>query len=72
MHENLLGRLRNGASLTVWQLVRMTVELSIPAVMAKITSVVMQYIDASMVGAIGAAAAASIGLVDSSTWLLGG
>jgi Na+-driven multidrug efflux pump len=32
----------------------------------------MQYIDASMVGHLGAAQAASIGLVSSSTWLFGG
>ena len=72
MRENLLKRLRNGDPLSRRQLIRMTVALSIPAIMAKVTSVVMQYIDASMVGTIGAEAAASIGLVDSSTWLLGG
>ena len=72
MRENLLGRLRAGKALTLRQLILMTVQLSIPAIMAKVTSVIMQYIDASMVGTIGAEAAASIGLVDSSTWLLGG
>lgn len=47
-------------------------KLSIPAILAQITSIVMQYIDAGMVGKMGAQASASIGLVSSSTWLLGG
>ena len=40
--------------------------------MAQISSVVMQYIDASMVGHLGANESASIGLMSSSTWLMGG
>ena len=32
----------------------------------------MQYIDAAMVGSLGASASAAIGLVASSSWLLGG
>ena len=39
--------------------------LSLPAILAQITSVVMQYIDAAMVGQLGAAASASIGLTAS-------
>ena len=46
--------------------------LSVPAILAQITSVVMQYIDAAMVGRIGASSAASIGVVASSTWLIYG
>lgn len=46
--------------------------LSVPAILAQISSIVMQYIDAAMVGNLGATASASIGLVASSTWLLGG
>lgn len=45
--------------------------LSIPGVIAQISSIIMQYIDAAMVGALGADASASIGLVASSTWVLG-
>lgn len=47
-------------------------KLSIPAIMAELTSIAMQYIDAAMVGSISAAASASIGLVSSTTWLVGG
>ncbi|MCQ2592553.1 MAG: MATE family efflux transporter [Treponema sp.] len=46
-------------------------KLSIPGVMAQISSIIMQYIDAAMVGALGADASAAIGLVASSTWVLG-
>ena len=46
--------------------------LSIPAVLAEVSSIAMQYIDASMVGFLGAQASASIGLVASTTWLVMG
>ena len=48
------------------------IRLSIPAVLAEISSIVMQYIDAAMVGSLGADATAAIGLVTSTTWLFGG
>lgn len=54
------------------QQIEMVIRLSIPAILAEISSVVMQYIDAAMVGSLGARASASIGLVSSSTWLIGG
>lgn len=44
---------------------------SIPAILANLSSTVMQYIDAAMVGALGALASASVGLVASTTWLTG-
>ena len=46
--------------------------LSIPAILAELSSMAMQYIDAAMVGSLGANASASIGLVSTTTWLLGG
>lgn len=46
--------------------------LSVPAILAELSSMAMQYIDAAMVGSLGANASASIGLVSTSTWLLGG
>lgn len=51
---------------------RKVIQLSIPAVLAEISSIAMQYIDAAMVGSLGAGATAAIGLVTSTTWLLGG
>lgn len=44
--------------------------LSLPAILSQITTIVMQYIDSAMVGALGANASAAIGLVTTSTWLL--
>ncbi len=46
--------------------------MSLPAILAQFTSIAMQYIDAGMVGSLGANATAAIGLVVSSTWLIGG
>ncbi len=69
---SLLERMRQGEKLTAAQQLELVVTLSIPAILAQITSIVMQYIDASMVGSLGADASASIGLVSSSTWLFGG
>ena len=45
-------------------------KLSIPAILAQISSIIMQYIDAAMAGSLGAEATAAIGLVSSTTWLL--
>lgn len=53
-------------------LVKNVIRLSIPAILAEVSSMVMQYIDAAMVGSLGANETASIGLVASSTWLIGG
>ena len=53
-------------------LLKRVIALSIPAILAEISSMVMQYIDAAMVGSLGANASASIGLVSTSTWLMGG
>ena len=52
--------------------IRLVMSLSLPAILAQLTTIAMQYIDAGMVGSLGAAATASIGLVSSSTWLIGG
>ncbi|MCR5188122.1 MAG: MATE family efflux transporter [Treponema sp.] len=46
-------------------------KLSLPGMLAQISSILMQYIDAAMVGSLGANASASIGLVASSTWVIG-
>ena len=52
--------------------IRLVLGLSLPAILAQLTSIAMQYIDAGMVGSLGAEATAAIGLVSSSTWLIGG
>lgn len=45
--------------------------LSLPAFLSQLSMILMQYIDTAMVGRTGAEASASIGLVATSTWLLG-
>lgn len=47
-------------------------KMSLPGILSQISEIAMQYIDAAMVGSLGAEASASIGLVASSTWLMGG
>lgn len=67
----LLQKVRNGLSLSRAQQVQLVFQLSLPAIMAQLSTIVMDYIDASMVGSLGAQASASIGLVSSSLWLIG-
>lgn len=52
--------------------IRQVWRLSLPAILTQLTTIVMQYIDSAMVGALGANASAAIGLVASTTWLFGG
>lgn len=64
--------LRNGGVMTRGEKVRLVSMLSVPAMLAQLSSIIMQYIDAMMVGHLGASASASIGLVSTTTWLFGG
>ena len=57
--DYLLSLIREGKSMTLGQQLRLTAYLSVPAIMAQVSSIAMQYIDASMVGSLGANAAAS-------------
>lgn len=68
-NEALLSNIREGRPLDARQRVRLIVGLSVPSILAQITSVLMFFIDASMVGHLGARASASIGIVESTTWL---
>lgn len=68
----LLGRIRNGQPLALGQQVRLTLLLCGPAILAQLASVLLQFIDASMVGSLGANPSASIGLVSTTTWIFGG
>lgn len=70
--NDLLKLIRNGEPMTFAQQLNLTVQLSIPAIMAQLSSILMQFIDASMVGSLGAEASASIGLVSTTTWLFTG
>lgn len=64
--------IRSGGKLTVSQQIKLTAQLSWPAMMAQLSSIMMQYIDAAMVGRLGADDSASVGLVSTSLWLFWG
>ena len=68
----LLARLRNGDPLSSGQQLRLTLALAVPAILAQLSSVLMQYIDSAMVGRLGANPSASIGLISTSTWIFSG
>lgn len=68
----LLEMIRAGRPLSFGQRLELIVRLSIPSMLAQLSVIVMLYIDASMVGSLGANASASIGLVSTTTWLFGG
>ena len=67
----LLEKLRAGASMTRGEKVRLTFLLAIPAILAQLSMCLMSYIDAAMVGRLGSAEAAAIGLVSTTTWIFG-
>lgn len=70
--DDLLVKIRDGHAMTLREQIMLAVQLSVPAMLAQLSSIIMQYIDASMVGQLGADDAASIGLVSSSLWLFSG
>ena len=69
---DLLAYIREGREMTQGEKLRLIVSLSIPSILAQISATVMFFIDASMVGHLGAKASAAIGLVETTCWLMGG
>ena len=69
--DALLGLIRDGKPLGNSEKLNLIIQLSIPSILAQITSVVMFFIDQAMVGHLGAEASAAVGLVETSTWLFG-
>ena len=71
--DELLALVRKGARNMSWQeKLRLTVLLSLPAMVAQISSVAMQIIDAAMLGHLGTKESAAVGLVSTTIWLFGG
>lgn len=70
--DTLLQMIRDGQAMTLGQRLRLTAMLSTPAILAQVSSIVMQYIDAAMLGHLSAEQAASVGLVSTTIWLFGG
>lgn len=69
--EYLMESIRSGRAMARSEKLNLIVGLSIPSMLAQISTVLMFFIDASMVGHLGAEASASIGLIESTTWLVG-
>ena len=69
--DTLLGKLRSGEPLRGAELFKLIMLMSLPAILAQLSMCLMSYIDAAMVGRLGSAQAAAVGLMSSSTWLFG-
>ena len=69
--DRLLSLIREGGKLDTMSQVKLAALLSFPSMLAQMVHIMMQYIDASMVGSLGARASASIGLVSTTIWLFG-
>lgn len=65
----LMGRLRSGEPLSRGEQFRLTFLLAWPSILAQLAMCLMSYIDAAMVGRLGSAQAAAVGLVSSTTWI---
>ena len=72
MKSDLIASIREGRTMTQSEKLWLIVSLSIPSILAQISATIMFFIDASMVGHLGAQASAAIGLVETTGWLMGG
>ena len=70
--DELLEDLRAGRPMRAGDRASLVWRLSLPTILAEISFILMEYIDAAMVGRIGSDGAAAIGLVASTTWLFWG
>lgn len=67
-----ISHIADGSEIGLKQQLILTAKLSAPAIMAQLSTILMQYIDASMVGQLGADQSASVGLMNSSLWMFWG
>ena len=70
-NKQLIAYIREGKEFTVKQKILLVLYLSVPTILAQISSIIMQYIDAAMVGHLGTVESSAIGLMATSTWLFG-
>lgn len=68
--DALLGMIRSGETLSGRQQYSLIGLLCAPAILAQFASILLQFIDASMVGRLGAVPSASVGLVATTTWIV--
>ena len=67
----LMARLRGGEPLSGGERFKLTLLLAWPSILAQLAMCLMSYIDAAMVGRLGSAQAAAVGLVSSTGWIFG-
>lgn len=70
--DTLLLFIREKKPLSFRQQLTLTFQLSMPAILASASAMLMQFIDASMVGQLGADDSASVGLLATTWWLFEG
>ena len=71
--DELLALVREKDSeMTLYQKVRLTTLLAVPAIIAQLSFIAMQMIDAAMLGHLSTDEAAAVGLVSTTIWLFGG
>lgn len=70
--NQLLDKVRGGQDLRRSEQLKLAWMLGLPAILAQLSQIVMEYIDAGMVGRLGSTQAASIGIVATSTWIFAG
>lgn len=70
--DTLLMLIREQKPLSFRQQLTLTFQLSLPAILASASAMLMQFIDASMVGQLGADDSASVGLLATTWWLFEG
>ena len=67
----LLARLRSGDALSGIERLRLTCLRALPAILAQLSMCLLSYIDSAMVGRLGSAQAAAVGLVSTTAWIFG-
>lgn len=72
MSAELSAMFHSDKPISLGHRLRMVASLSWPSILAQLSSILMECIDAMMVGSLGANASASIGLVATTTWLFWG
>ena len=68
----LLRLISEGQPMSLKQQLSLTFALGLPTILANISAIVMQFIDAAMVGQLGADDSASVGLMGTTNWLFEG
>ena len=72
MTSDITREIQNNPDMPLSRKAGISWKISLPIIIAQVTTTAMQYIDSAMVGSLGAGATAAIGLVSSTIWLFNG